>query len=78
MQKYRTNANHYEHQIRLVSTYFPVHRQVANLHARYIHRASCSGDWILAENRCSWGHGYDYRSRSGQIRVYLGYLSLWT
>ena len=50
--------NDCEHQIRLVPTYFPLHRQDANIQARYIHRASCSGDWIPAEERCSWGHGY--------------------
>ena len=55
LQKYGTDENHCEHQIRLVSTYFSVHRQDANIHARYIHRACCSGDWISAENHCSCG-----------------------
>ena len=62
LQKYGTDENRCEHQIRLVSIYFPVHHQDANIHARYIHGACCSGDWIAAENRCSWGHGYCYRS----------------
>ena len=53
LQKYGTDENHCDHQIRLVPTYFPLHRQDANIHARYIHGACCSGDWIPAEERCS-------------------------
>ena len=54
LQNYSTDKNHCEHQIRLVSTYFPLHRQDVNIHARCIHRACCSGDCIPAEERCSW------------------------
>ena len=54
LQKYGTDENRCEHQIRLVSTYFPVHRQDANIHARYIHGAS-------------WGVGFLYVGSSNIV-----------
>ena len=50
----------------------------ANIHTRYIYRVCCLGDWILAEEHFSWGYRCCSCSWFGQIRVYLGRLSLRT